>query len=291
MLVAYLEEKMSDLMRQQNDSAKRQPWLAYAYALALLLSVAEYLAPANFKLMPFYILPVGMAAIKCGRRDAYTLAIFCGLCIELADLMAGKQWVSLEMCWNAVLTGFFLALSAFFAGTLKALFDQRVKALRTDGLTGLPGLAAFEENLTQTVERCRRFGHPFSVAYVGCDNFGVIAGKYGAPATEGVMRLTSQCLRSSYRGTDVVARVDEDAFVVLLTETVGNSSVVAVEKLNARLEEIITRHYPDLTFSIGLVSFDQCPYSSREVLNMAEVACLQARSAAGKLTTANDGAA
>jgi diguanylate cyclase (GGDEF)-like protein len=86
----------------------------------------------------------------------------------------------------------------------------------------------------------------------------------------------AEYLRSTFRATDLIARLDEEQFVILLTSTNEQAAILAMEKLRTRLNEGITQHYPEVTFSIGIVSFANCAYSARQVLDMADVARFQA---------------
>ena len=140
-------------------------------------------------------------------------------------------------------------------------------------------MKAFSEVLVKEIERCRRFKNPFSVAYISCAGFAAVNEKMGKSSGEGILRLMAEGMRSTLRNTDVVARRHDDEFVMLLTETNAAAAGLAMEKLKSRLHEIITSHYPELTFSIGVVSFSACPYSYMEGLDMSEMAMFDAKMA------------
>ncbi|MBF0480488.1 MAG: GGDEF domain-containing protein [Desulfovibrionaceae bacterium] len=168
-------------------------------------------------------------------------------------------------------------LFVLLAHTVKTYQRHEKNASREDGLTGMLNARALGEVLAKEIERSRRFAHPLSVAHIACENFGQVSGKIGAALADGVLRLVAECMRAALRGTDAVARAYDDEFVAVLAETDEKAALLAMEKLESRLRDVVSQHYPELIFSIGVISFATCRFTQQEVLDMAEMALYEAR--------------
>lgn len=85
----------------------------------------------------------------------------------------------------------------------------------TDPLTGLRNRRALELIGQQYWENARRRGGVLAVIYVDLDDFKPINDNFGHDEGDRVLCLIADYLRHTFRGSDVVARVGGDEFVVL----------------------------------------------------------------------------
>lgn len=278
MRIERFEGKVISLIKQAAGEEAKAQGVGYGLLLLVLIGGAAYLTVGAFKLTIFYLAAVGLAALRGGKLAGYTLAILSAVMMEVSGLAAARQVPFYGVsCLNILLMSLVFMLFALLVCTLKDAYAKEKDTSRLDGLTGLFNVKAFSEVLIKEIERCRRFRHPFSVAYIACNNLAMVNEKMGQAAGDGILRLMAEGIHSTLRTTDVVGRIHGDEFVVLLTETDVTGAGLAMEKLQARLQEIITQHYPEVTFSAGIVSFSKCPYSFKEVLDMSELAMYEAR--------------
>jgi diguanylate cyclase (GGDEF)-like protein/putative nucleotidyltransferase with HDIG domain len=94
-------------------------------------------------------------------------------------------------------------------------------AVRThhDPLTGLPNHSCFVDQLKRLRALARRTNQPLTILMVDVDGFHRINEAHGHNVGDSVLRGIGQCLRSTARESDLVARYGWDQFVVVLYET------------------------------------------------------------------------
>jgi diguanylate cyclase (GGDEF)-like protein len=104
-----------------------------------------------------------------------------------------------------------------------------------DLLTNLPTLKLFGRRLSDEFNRSRRTGRSVSVVLVDVNNLTAVNREYGVAAGDEVLRHVARTIDSTKRYNDVVARLGDDEFGVLLVES-GEQGVTAfVDRLEDRL--------------------------------------------------------
>ena len=90
-------------------------------------------------------------------------------------------------------------------------------AERYDPATGLPNRRLFEEQLAQTAADHRAAGEPAALLLIGVQELGAVRASSGFRAADLAARVIGDRLRLAVRGCDLVARIGDDEFAVLLT--------------------------------------------------------------------------
>jgi diguanylate cyclase (GGDEF)-like protein len=104
-----------------------------------------------------------------------------------------------------------------------------------DLLTDLPTFAHFQRRLNDEFGRARRGGRKLSVVLVDVNNLSAVNKEYGVKAGDEVLRHVAKAVDSTRRYNDIVARLGDDEFGVLLLDT-GHDGVSAfVDRLEDRL--------------------------------------------------------
>lgn len=160
-----------------------------------------------------------------------------------------------------------------------------------DELTGLPTRAALLAMLDQLLAGEPHGSH--TLCYLDLDAFQQLETDYGHDAAESALISVVQELDTHARRGDVLARVDDDAFGLLLRDcTLENARPVADALLHtvqqARLVDAGAPG-PQLSASIGLVSLDQVP-NGGVALQLGRQACLDAKEAGGNRVEIADSA-
>lgn len=124
-----------------------------------------------------------------------------------------------------------------------------------DALTGLANRSAFDEALARLDERGP---HPVGVLMVDLDGLKRVNDEGGHAAGDAMLRRTATVLRSTFRASDLVARIGGDEFAVLSAGRDAN----AIQVLAMRLEEAVLVHNRDfegtpLALSIGVAIADR----------------------------------
>ncbi len=156
------------------------------------------------------------------------------------------------------------------AGVLKDLawmLEQELKSLSLatrDELTGLTNRRGFDAIAEHTIAMCRRVGEPATLLYFDLDEFKEINDSLGHAAGDRVLRSFSHHLNSTFRDSDVVARVGGDEFCVLLTSATTEDVQRPLSLLKGRLR---TRGgEPSVAFSVGVASYDPSRHQSVQAL-------------------------
>jgi diguanylate cyclase (GGDEF)-like protein len=146
------------------------------------------------------------------------------------------------------------------AGAIGAALGARLELQRLrsmpgrDPLTGLPDARAFQGLLESEISRARRHGVPLGLAFVDLDHFGALNARYGRPAGDGVLTEAALVLRLALRESDVLARVGDDQFGVLLPETDLAPAHRCGERLRHALEEHRFARVGRVSASIGVTA-------------------------------------
>jgi len=153
-----------------------------------------------------------------------------------------------------------------------------------DPLTRLGSLGAFLEAGKGFFQKSRERGQDLSVAALDIDDFPALQRQHGAAADQLLVRAAG-ILTSTIRREDVVARVGESEFAVLIPETNRAQAMVLCERLRERIaaEPLIAATGPvSVSASFGLVTQSaDAPETFEKSLVLVEQRLSQARSDGG----------
>ncbi len=147
------------------------------------------------------------------------------------------------------------------------------RTLICDPLTRLINQLAFEEHLAKSIRHARRHQSQLWVLYVSLQNLSDINSKFGGDVSDACLVHFSQRMQSFFRETDVVARIGEDSFGVLLDDYTNE---LALGDLISRLQQLMDKRatisqYPyGFTFSIGTANYPIDGVNSGDLMKHAE---------------------
>lgn len=147
------------------------------------------------------------------------------------------------------------------------MLEQDLRSLSlasTDVLTGLTNRRGFDSLAAHTIAVCRRVGEPATLLYFDLDDFKAVNDTLGHSAGDRVIRSFARDLRTTFRDSDVVARVGGDEFCVLLTSATTKDVERPLALLKGRLETRAGE--PPVEFSVGVASYDPARHESVQAL-------------------------
>ena len=96
--------------------------------------------------------------------------------------------------------------------------EQLEVAASRDELTGLYNRKSFDDRMQAALGTLRNGGRPFALVLFDVDRFKEINDTFGHVAGDKVLQKVADCLRSTFRKDDFIARYGGDEFVVLIEE-------------------------------------------------------------------------
>ncbi len=156
-----------------------------------------------------------------------------------------------------------------------------------DPLTELPNRRLLLERLRQTVATGRRSGRRRALLFIDLDNFKSLNDTLGHSVGDLLLQEVGERLTGCIRAGDTAARVGGDEFVVILEDLGGNSEEAAsqaraaAEKILARITEpyVLAGRECRSTASVGITVFGDGDESSSAILQQADIAMYQAKTA------------
>ena len=140
---------------------------------------------------------------------------------------------------------------------------QRVRQLEQhaccDDLTGLPNRRGLEHQMNREEARALRYGSGAAVVLVDVEDLHALMGRLGNGAGEALLHAVAGALHTGARGSDVVARYDEDTFAALLpgADTAGARAFLDRVRSIARFARLPTDEVVPILLSSGIATRDE----------------------------------
>ncbi len=236
-----------------------------------LLGTIDYLTGFEVSFAVFYLIPVSLVSWFAGKRAGVLVSLLSAVIWLAASEFAGQRYSHVAIgYWNSLTRLGFFVVVAYLLSELKQKLDYQATLARTDNLTGAANDRAFYEIAQMELNRARRSGHPFTVAYLDADNFKAVNDRFGHRVGSDLLRLVVERLRSVLRVTDVVARLGGDEFALLLPETGGEQAKVVMRKVQENLVDEMSSKKWRVTFSIGVVTCISPSESIEKIVKIAD---------------------
>lgn len=256
-------------------------WIAGALIMVLAVGMADYLTGSEISFSIFYLLPVTLATWCVSRQAGIALAVISAITWLMLDL-EGKVYSHPAIpYWNMLVRFGFFLIVLIILSRLKSAYERERVLSSLDSLTGLLNGRAFQERAHYEIERTRRFGHPFTVAYIDLDDFKAVNDRFGHSAGNTVLCTVADTARDNVRATDIVARLGGDEFALLFPETGEESAGTVLQKISSLISGSLEKNGWPVTLSIGAVTFRKPPDSVDRMLHTAD-ALMYAVKHAGK---------
>ncbi|MCB2178607.1 diguanylate cyclase [bacterium] len=171
-----------------------------------------------------------------------------------------------------------LAAQAAIAIKNTQLLAEMERVARTDSLTGLLNRRAFDEQLTNEIERARRYNYSISLVMIDVDDFKQFNSLYGHHAGDIHLKKIASLILKSTRMPDQVSRIGGEEFSVILPHTIKAGGYELAERIRATIaEEFIERDDPACSVSIGIAEFPQDAENLQTLYNLADRAMFIAK--------------
>ena len=217
------------------------------------------------------------------QRDPATVAIpVLFLPGELPSVPGGGDGELVVVALPDIVTRLGLALRTKSLNDELRLADVSLRsAVLTDSLTGLANRRAAEERLRSLTGLARVGMGPMSMILADLDGFAEVNERCGYAVGDRLLQAFAGLLHESCRTGDTVARLEAEAFLLLLPVTKLDAAWYVAERVRRRTAAIGAALGPDgpnLTASFG-VAEHRTPDAWRDLLDRGEAALARAKRA------------
>ncbi|WP_019612789.1 GGDEF domain-containing protein [Psychromonas ossibalaenae] len=239
--------------------------------MILVLAIVQFGVGVSINIAPIYIFPLLFNSWYGNKKGGIFLAVFSAILLSIVEVVLSKNSLSIsELIFFT--TPYLIAypLLVVLVTNFRTVHQVEITAADTDNLTGVHSVRSFYCELANEILRSKRYSHVFSLAYIDIDNFKKINDSLGHSEGDKLLIEVADCLRESLRATDVVARLGGDEYVCLLPETRQEEAKAAFVKVSDLLKEKMKKYQWAVSFSVGVVSFENVPDDIKEAIKIAD---------------------
>ncbi|CAA0124014.1 putative diguanylate cyclase DgcT [BD1-7 clade bacterium] len=151
----------------------------------------------------------------------------------------------------------------------------------TDEATELHNERFFKQRLPEEAARAARLRQHFSLIYISLDHFADINSLYGRGVGNSALKLIANAISGVARKDEIIARVGEAEFVVLLTDCSQGQANIAAARFLKCISDVVFQvekgKQISITASIGLISSETNNSDEWQLYAFAETAMYRAR--------------
>ena len=247
-------------------------WAVIALSLGMIaaLSGTDYLTGTGISFSILYLVPISVLAWYGGRWSGLLGAALSATALLLIYELPQVHDSWAIPFWNSSARfGIYIVVVQLLT-SLRGALERETTLARTDYLTGAANARAFHEIAEAEIERMRRYGRPFTIAYMDVDDFKTVNDRLGHSIGNDLLRVLVNAIRKNLRATDTVARMGGDEFAVLLPETDQGSAREVIQKVQGRLSAEMQANEWPVSFSIGVLTCLDPPRSVNSLLKYAD---------------------
>lgn len=237
----------------------------------ILLGIIDRITGREFEFNIFYLLPLLFVTWFTDARIGVATSALATLVSGLSDWGLSPLSTNIFFqIWNSIIEFSFYLFFTLLLSTVRNRTRQLEEMATQDPLTGAANRRYFYELLKTEITRSRRYGTNISMAYIDVDDFKTINDTYGHVAGDELLIKVVSTLRLHMRSVDILARIGGDEFVMLLPQTNVNEAQQALKKMEQRLREDVSVNGTAVTFSIGVLTFNELPESVEQMVHAAD---------------------
>lgn len=154
-----------------------------------------------------------------------------------------------------------------------------VRAAQKDPLTGINNRAAMDSSLAREIEMARRHRMPLSLIVMDLDKFKTINDTYGHATGDEIIKTFTKVVNGIIRKTDMLFRYGGEEFVVIMSNTGRDGSMLLAERIRRgieKLEVLLPQARIPVTVSLGVASLNG-KENAKALFNRADRALYQAK--------------
>lgn len=222
---------------------------------------------AHYSLLPFCLISIALIGWYVGRMPAVLAAWIIAIGWYATGIVAGPAQVAelLNHFFRLMYSVLFVLLAIPVATFLEALHKAKDAAWK-DELTGVMNAKYFLKRASTEVSRATRYKRTFTIAYICINGLPDLEKRLGSKEVKAVLPLTADTLTNHLRSVDLVGRVEDTQFSVLLPETGYEQAQIVVPRVHQALSKAMQQNNWSLTFAVCAIACSQPPLSLEQLL-------------------------
>lgn len=248
----------------------------------LLIGLIDYFTGTEVRTFALYFLPLIFAATQFGKRGALGASILATFTWFTSNFWGGLDYSAVYIWFINCLTQFCVFITvALLVASLRDTLEREQALSRTDTLTGLLNIRAFNEQGNLVLALSRRNQRPVTLAFMDLDNFKQVNDSAGHHQGDELLKTVAGILVSHLRASDLIARIGGDEFTLLLPETDEQQAHQVLHKLKEQLVQAAECKRFGVSASIGAIVYNDIPNDLQPMLKAADTLMYTVK-AAGK---------
>lgn len=159
------------------------------------------------------------------------------------DRMVGRQ-SDFSVAGLIIMTVLTVLLGlCLLAIALREAMELRLGARGIDAISGFLDQRSFEQTCVQSLAKARNLQIPACLAMVQLDWYHSVKERWGEESTNGLIRQVSDVVRDWQREGDILGRISEDRFGVLIVASGSKSGLTTIQKLREAVDRSCNGNY------------------------------------------------
>lgn len=157
-----------------------------------------------------------------------------------------------------------------------ALQEEISRLAITDGLTGLYNHRAFQERLSEEIERTKRYNRTLVLLMLDIDHFKSFNDLYGHQTGDEILKIIAKLIKNNIRSVDFAARYGGEEFMVILPEAGCEDAICISERIRLSIVgypfTVESGEHVMITVSIGTICFPEDSAMKEDLLRKVDQA-------------------
>ncbi|MBC2715891.1 MAG: diguanylate cyclase [Desulfobacteraceae bacterium] len=239
--------------------------------LILLVGLIRYNTGTEYALSLFFLFPIVLSTWYVGRGAGIIMSILSIIAWLIADLYLLSEFSDSRIPFiNETFRLIVFLFVTYLVWGVKTALEAQKNLARTDPLTGIANRRFFFEFVEIELKKAQRFKDNVSIIYMDIDDFKIVNDNLGHQIGDNLLKVVAETITKNIRAIDIAARFGGDEFGIFLSKTNDEGARSLAEKIQKRLLDRMRHHHWTTTFSIGVVTFQNCNVRVYEMLHIAD---------------------